>query len=44
MNIYVRQISEAKKAATEALIKQALKGGLIEHSSVGNFSRNYLSQ
>jgi hypothetical protein len=40
---YVRQISEAKKAAVEAFIIQALKDGLIELSNAGNFSQILLT-
>ena len=40
---YVRQISEAKKAAVEAFIIQALKDGLIELSNAGNFSQVLLT-
>ena len=40
---YVRQISEAKKRAVEAFIKQALEDGLIQLSTAGTFSQVLLT-
>ena len=41
---YVRQISEAKKRAVEAFIKQALQDGLIQLSTAGSFSQVLLTK